>query len=340
MTVSGGSLAAMRIGHFASLRLILAVFIVSGCEAWQCGPEEQQTIRNALDLEGRGRVGDAERLLLGLVGSLERSGATEALCLAVVLNDLGSLNQDRGRFGVAESFYLRAIRLEEQHSDAGVDATVTLDNLGSVYFETGQYRKAENLRRKVIDLRISRLGPDHPSVARVIQNLATQNYAQGRLSEASELYERAFGIWRAAGSEDSPDAASAIQGLGLIFARTGDLPKGVKYVERALAIWARSLSLSAAKAEANLAVLTLAKGDPAAAAAHWRRAIETAERSTGEQTIVMREILHGYMRFLRHTGRKSEARNVKSRIDSIDRNLGRRPVPSSIIDITQLANQR
>ena len=174
----------------------------------------------------------------------------------------------------------------------------------------------------------------------MIQNLATQKYAQGHLREASELYERALSIWRASGSEDSPDAATAIQGLGLIYARAGDLAKGVKSVNCALSIWSRSFNVSvpAARAEANLAVLKFAQGDADAAGVHWRRAIETAERSIGGQTMVMREILYGYMLFLRHTRRKSEARNVKSRIDGIDKTLGDRSLKSSIIDITQLAN--
>jgi hypothetical protein len=44
------------------------------------------------------------------------------------------------------------------------------------------------------------------------------------------------------------------------------------------------------------------------------------------------------MQFLRRTRRKSEARNVKARIDGIDRTLGDHSLKSAIIDITQLAN--
>ncbi len=326
---------------FVYYGLFLSAAVISGSEAWACQPREQSIILHALELQHQGDGREAEKLLVELGRTLEGSGATGALCLAVVLNNLGSLKQDFGLWAEAERFYLRAIRLEEQQGGASVDTSATLDNLGSLYFETGQYRKAERLRRRAIDLRISRFGPEHPSVAFVLQNLAAQKYAQGDMAESSKLYERAFGIWHASGLEDSPDAAIAIHGLGLLYARKGELAKATRYVEWALRLWARSpnVSVSTARAEANLAVLKLAQGNGDAAGSHWRRAIDMAEQSTGPQSPVTREILYGYMVFLRRMQRSDEARTIQARIHRIDKALGDHPAKGAIIDITQLANR-
>jgi tetratricopeptide (TPR) repeat protein len=217
-----------------------------------------------------------------------------------------------------------------------------LDNLGSVYFETGRYREAESVRLKALNLRIAKFGPDHPGVARIIQNLATQRYTQGRVEEAAELYRRALAIWRVSGLEDTAECATVFNGLGLIYADAGDLDKAVIHVRRALDIWVRSsgVSVSAARAEANLAVLSAAQGDAKAAEVHWRSAIRTAEQSTGSQTAITRDLLYRFMIFLRRMRRTTEARDIQARIDKIDK-IGLDPsFKAAIIDITELEKRR
>ena len=307
-----------------------------------CEPQQQLVIREAASLQQVGKVAEAQQLLLRLTSMLEHEGSAGQSCLAVVLNNLGSISQDLGRYHAAEQFYSRAFRIEELQSSVDVDISATLDNLGSVYFETGRYREAESVRLKALNLRIAKLGPHHPAVARIIQNLATQRYTQGRLDEATELYRRALAIWRASGLEDTAECATVFNGLGLMYAKAGDLDQAVAHVRRALDIWVRSsgVSVSAARAEANLAVLSAARGDAKAAEVHWRSAIRTAEQSTGSQTAITRDLLYRFMIFLRSMRRTTEARNVQARIDKIDK-IGVDPsFKAAIIDITELEKRR
>jgi tetratricopeptide (TPR) repeat protein len=321
----------------AIVYLLLAATVMLACE-----PQQQLVIREAENLLQRGAVIEAEQLLLGLASILERAGSASQTCLPIVLNNLGSLNQDLGRYYAAERFYSRAFRIEEQQSSAGADISTTLDNLGSVYFETGRHRKAELVRLKALDLRVAQLGPNHPAVARIVQNLATQKYAQGRVEEASQLYGRALAIWRVSGLEDTAECATAFNGLGLIYAKAGDLDRATENVRRALDIWIRSsgVSVSAARAEANLAALLMAQGEVKAAEIHWRSAIRRAEQSTGSQTAITRDLLYRFMIFLRQIRRTAEARYVKARIAEIDK-IGTDPsFKSAITDITELEDRR
>jgi Flp pilus assembly protein TadD len=131
-------------------------------------------------------------------------------------------------------------------------------------------------------------------------------------------------------------------GLGLIYAKAGDLDEAVAHVRRAMDIWVRSsgVSVSTARAEANLAVLRAAQGDAKAAEAHWRSAIRTAEQSAGSQTAITRDLLYGFRIFLRRMRRTTEARDIQDRIDKIDK-IGVDPsFKAAIIDITELEKRR
>jgi hypothetical protein len=131
-------------------------------------------------------------------------------------------------------------------------------------------------------------------------------------------------------------------GLGLIYAKAGDLDEAVTHVGRALDIWVRSsgVSVSAARAEANLAVLSAAQRDAKAAEVHWRSAIRTTEQSIGSQTAITRDLLYRFMIFLSRMRRTTEAGDIQARIDKIDR-IGVDPsFKAAIIDITELEKRR
>jgi tetratricopeptide (TPR) repeat protein len=307
-----------------------------------CDPPQQLVIREAGGLQQLGRIADAETLLIELAAKLEATGSIGQSCLATVLNNLGSINQDLGKYQAAEHLYSRALRIEEHRSSNDSDIPVVLDNLGSLYFETGRHRKAESVRVRALNLRIAKLGPNDPAVARIIQNLAAQKFAQGCMEEASRLYKQALAIWHASGLESTADGATALNGLGLLYAKSGDLQTGGSYVKSAIDIWVRSpgVSVSAARAEANLAVIRGAQGDTKAAEMLWRSAIERAEQSTGFHTAVTRDLLYNFMTFLRKQRRTSEAKEVQDRIEKIDKTVDKSPFRSAIIDISELESAR
>jgi tetratricopeptide (TPR) repeat protein len=61
------------------------------------------------------------------------------------------------------------------------------NNLGALCQAQGQYAESEKLRRRSPAIRVGNLGPDHPHVARVLQNLAEIYRLEGRYAEAESL---------------------------------------------------------------------------------------------------------------------------------------------------------
>jgi len=72
----------------------------------------------------------------------------------------------------------------------GIDAFGGHNNLAFLYFNQGQYAAAEPLYKRALSIYEKALGPDHPSVATFLNNLAALYRATGQILEAQELEKR------------------------------------------------------------------------------------------------------------------------------------------------------
>jgi tetratricopeptide (TPR) repeat protein len=66
-------------------------------------------------------------------------------------------------------------------------------------------------------------GPDHPDVARDLNNLGLLLQATNRLAEAEPMYRRALAIVEASYGPDHPDVAATLNNLGLLLQATNRL---------------------------------------------------------------------------------------------------------------------
>lgn len=84
-----------------------------------------------------------------------------------------------GKFGLAESHYLRVVKLDPMHADAW-------HLLGVLAYQTGNTNKAIKCYRHALELR--------PGFAQAFNNLALAHKARGENTEALEAFERALAI--------------------------------------------------------------------------------------------------------------------------------------------------
>ncbi len=66
---------------------------------------------------------------------------------------------------------------------------------GKALKEAGRYEQAIPLWRKALELGEQEFGPNHPTTATFISNLALLYRAQGRYEAAEPLYKRALTVW-------------------------------------------------------------------------------------------------------------------------------------------------
>ncbi|NDY74971.1 tetratricopeptide repeat protein, partial [Desulfobacter hydrogenophilus] len=76
------------------------------------------------------------------------------------------------------------------------------------YESQGKYEEAEPLYQRALKIRETVLGPDHPSVATTLNNLAGLYESQGKYEEAEPLYQRALKIRETVLGPDHPSVAT------------------------------------------------------------------------------------------------------------------------------------
>ena len=73
---------------------------------------------------------------------------------------------------------------------------LSLNNLADLYSAQGKYTDAEPLYKRSLKINEKALGPDHPDVATVLENMVELYKYMGSQEEARRLEERAKAIRR------------------------------------------------------------------------------------------------------------------------------------------------
>jgi len=152
----------------------------------------------------------------------------------------------------------------------------------------GRYAEAVTLAERALALREKVFGPEHPSVAHALSNLATLYKAQFDYVRAEPLLRRALVVYEKALGPQSPDVTLTLNNLAVLYGETGDYARAEPLYQRALAIRERvrgpdhpdvALSLN------NLASLYISKGDYMRAEPLLRRALAIDEKALGPEAL-------------------------------------------------------
>jgi tetratricopeptide (TPR) repeat protein len=128
--------------------------------------------------------------------------------------------------------------------DFGLDFVAAgrlLNESGRYLDRRARYGEAEPLYQLALAIKEKALGPDHPSTATSLNNLAGLHDDQGRYVEAEPLYQRALTIDEKASGPDHPDTAVSLNNLALLFKRQGRYGEAEPLYLRALAICEKAL---------------------------------------------------------------------------------------------------
>ena len=83
-------------------------------------------------------------------------------------------------------------------------------NQFSELYAQGRYQEAVPFAEKAVRLNKQEIGPDHPTTATLLNDLANLYHAQGRYAEAEPLYQRAVAIREKSLGPDHPDVAQSL----------------------------------------------------------------------------------------------------------------------------------
>ena len=112
-------------------------------------------------------------------------------------------------------------------------------NQYNALYGQGRYDEAEPFAHKALELGTEKFGPDYPTTAVFINNLAALYRAQGKYAEAEPLYQRALAIREKAVGPGHPDVATNLENYAALLRKTGFGDESEKLEARSKAIRAK-----------------------------------------------------------------------------------------------------
>ena len=207
--------------------------------------------------------------------------------------------------------------LAEHLMEMGVDAGTWIANsVATPLYHLARYTEAEPLMRRALEIDEKSYGPDHPDVARDLNNLAGLMQASDRLTEAEPLFRRALEIVEKSYGPDHPTVANRLHNLGELLYWANRLAEAEPLYRRALEIDEKSYGPDhphVARDLDNLAMLLDETNRLAEAEPLYRRALEIHEKRYGPNHPSLLDYLSKLEDLLRATNRLEGAEPISRR---------------------------
>lgn len=147
------------------------------------------SLASALVMEGR--FDDAGPLVHRALAVSENGSAQLDPDLAIVFNELARLCLKQSAHELAEPLLLRMFELKRAKGEDHPEVATVLASLATVRQALGRHESAEQLWRRVLEIRERTLAPNHFALATTLEHLGEACAARGKTGEALQLLQRA-----------------------------------------------------------------------------------------------------------------------------------------------------
>ena len=215
-----------------------------------------------------------------------------------------------------------------------------INQVAIMFLTKAQYAAAEPLMRTVLENDEQTFGPNHPEVARYLNNLAQLLKVTNRLKEAEPLMKRALDIDEQNFGPNHPDVAIDLNNLGLLLKATNRLKEAEPLLRRALDIDEQNFGANhpnVARDLNNLAQLLQATNRWKEAQPLMKRVLKIDEQSFGSNHPEVAKDLNNLAQLLNATNRWKEAEPLLRRALEIDEQSFGPNHPDVAIDLNNLA---
>jgi TonB family protein len=142
----------------------------------------------------RGNPEAAEPLLTRALAISERTLGRDHPDLVVLLNDLSRHYLKQSAYAFAEPLLIQLYSIKRAKGEDHPEVATVLASLAAVRQALGRHDAAEQLWRRVLEIRERTLAPNHFATATAIEHLAETCAARGKLGEALQLFQRALAM--------------------------------------------------------------------------------------------------------------------------------------------------
>jgi serine/threonine-protein kinase len=239
-----------------------------------------------------------------------RAGDTPRLQSALALHT-ATILRAKGNIAGGRELLEKAIAAQEKGRLDPLDRAIGLNSLGLALRDEGRLGEARETLRRALSIYEKELGPEHPSVAGILNNLATVDRLSGNVALSGTDLGRALAIWERALGPDHPNVARALTNLGPVLKEQGKYAEAHAAYERALAIKEKRLGPDHAEVAStltNLGALLFEQDRLPEARAYHERALAIREKAMGPDSEAVGESLTNIGDVLAVEGAYAEAR--------------------------------
>lgn len=233
---------------------------------------------------------------------------------ASVARALGDWLKDCGRLSEAETFYRRALGIEERRLGPDhPDIAPRLRDLATILRSGRQLAEAEELYRRLIAIDQERQNPDLSALSADLTQFAGCLRAAGRLAEAEQIARQALEIAQQASGQEHPKVAIAMHHLAGVLEAAHRPREAENFYRRALNLEERAFGLShprLANRLYHLAHLLADTGRLGEAETLYRRALAIDEANHGPDHPDLAPGLDAFGALLEDAGQLKEAEKV------------------------------
>jgi CHAT domain-containing protein/Tfp pilus assembly protein PilF len=193
-------------------------------------------------------------------------------------------------------------------------------------YRAGKYDEALQLAERGLEIRERVLGPEHPVVVAIANNLAILYQLIGNYTKAESLFQRTLTIKEKALGPEHPDVARLLNNLAFLYKSRGNYTKAESLYLRALTILERAPGPEhpdVANTLSNLAFLHKSRGNYAKAEPLYKRALTIMEKAVGLEYSDVASALNNLAILYRNRGDYAKAEPLYERALTImERALG------------------
>lgn len=156
------------------------------------------------------------------------------------------------------------------------------NNLGSVYWQQGDYEKAFEYDSKALNIRKEVLGEEHPNTAESYNNIGSVYHKQGNYEKALAFHFKALAIREKTLGIDHPDTATSYSNIGEVYVEQSDYNKALEYHKKALEIRKKDFDRNPSKTADsynNLGLVYLKQGYYNDAFDYYKKALRLYEKN-------------------------------------------------------------
>lgn len=219
---------------------------------------------------------------------------------------------------------------------------IALTNTIEQLQKQGNYGAAVPPSKELVAIAQRVLGPEHPTVAATLNNLAVLYKELGRFSEAVPLYQSSLGIREKALGSNHPDVASSLNNLANLYGEQGNYGEALPLYQRSLQIREQALSPNhpdVGLSVHNLAVMYHLQGNLPVALPLYQRSMNILETTLGGDHPIVATLLNNLGELYRTQGNYAAALPLYQRsLSTRERVLGQEhpDVATSLNNLAEL----